>query len=91
MGCVLVLGRLLGVDIRMDSSQCYLSIGVIGGLVMSIYDFGDKYAQTYTEKCSNCGKEHKVSTQRDDCPEYYTSIYVLCNCDKSVRFELPVN
>ena len=55
-----------------------------------MYDFNGEFAQTYSEHCT-CGKEIKVSTQRDDDPEYYIDIYVQCDCGKSVRFCLPVN
>ena len=55
-----------------------------------IYEFGSEYAQTFEEKCS-CGKVILVSTQKDRCPEYYTDIFVKCECGKSVKFELPVN
>ena len=58
--------------------------------MMDLYDFGDECAQTYTKECE-CGKTHEVSTQQDSCPEYYTDIYIKCDCGKSVGFELPVN
>ena len=47
--------------------------------------------QTYTEKCRCCGKEIKVSTQEDNCPEYYTDVFVKCDCGNPVHFCLPVN
>jgi len=52
--------------------------------------FGGRAAQLYTETCE-CGNTIEVSTQKDDEPEYYTSVYVKCACGKSVRFILPVN
>jgi len=55
-----------------------------------MYDFGDEDAQTYKEKCI-CGNEIEVSTQKDECPEYHTTIYVKCSCGESVEFILPVN
>jgi len=55
-----------------------------------MYDFDEECAQTYKEQC-RCGKEVEVSTQTDDRPEYYTDVYVKCECGKSVRFSLPVN
>lgn len=57
---------------------------------MKFYDFGGEYAQTYSETCE-CGRVIEVSTQIDDYPEYYTDIYVKCDCGKSVAFSLPVN
>lgn len=45
----------------------------------------------YAEICPSCKKEHLVETQKDDHPEYYTSIYVKCDCGDFVEFELPVN
>lgn len=56
----------------------------------NMYDFGSEYAQTYKGKCE-CGNEIEVSTQRDDCPEYKTDVFVKCRCGKSVGFLLPVN
>ena len=57
---------------------------------MSLYDFGSEFAQTFKEKCT-CGRLVKVSTQKDNHPEYRTEIYVQCLCGKSVEFSLPVN
>ena len=55
-----------------------------------MYDFGGDSAQTYSESCE-CGRVIEVSTQTDNCPEYYTDVYVKCVCGKSVAFLLPVN
>ena len=55
-----------------------------------MYNFGEEFAQTYKEKCE-CGREIEISTQRDECPEYRTEVYVRCTCGKSVGFLLPVN
>jgi len=55
-----------------------------------MYEFGEECSQTYKETCE-CGKVIEVSTQPDECPEYYTTVYVRCSCGKSVHFELPVN
>jgi hypothetical protein len=55
-----------------------------------MYDFDGEFAQTYTEKC-DCGEVIEVSTRKDECPEYYTEVYVKCKCGKSVSFMLPVN
>ena len=56
-----------------------------------VYDFGSKYAQTYTEVCPGCGKQFQVSAQRDQSPEYITDVFVKCDCGESVQFNLPVN
>ena len=57
---------------------------------MSIYDFGSPWAQTYKERCE-CGRDVEVSTQKNENPEYITSIYVHCVCGRSLPFNLPVN
>jgi hypothetical protein len=44
----------------------------------------------YTNKC-DCGKEIEVRTQEDNNPEYYTDVYVKCDCSLYVLFNLPVN
>ena len=61
-----------------------------GAQAADIHDFGSGYSQTYEKKCE-CGRKVEVSTQKDDSPEYYTSVFVKCMCGKSVGFELPVN
>lgn len=55
-----------------------------------LYNFGSECSQTYKEKCE-CGNEIEVSTQKDECPEYYAEVYVKCKCGKAVEFSLPVN
>lgn len=55
-----------------------------------LYDFESSIQQTYTKQCE-CGEVHEVSTQPDQSPEYYTTIFIKCGCGKSVEFELPVN
>ena len=45
----------------------------------------------YDQRCA-CGKVITVLTQEDDCPEYYTTITVMCQkCGNPVNFDLPVN
>ena len=56
---------------------------------MKIEEIGSWYAK-YEQKC-DCGKKHLILTQKDDRPEYYTEVYVLCDCGEYVNFELPVN
>ncbi len=46
---------------------------------------------SYTKTCSCCDLKHQILTQHDDCPEYYTDIYLQCQCGEYVEFELPVN
>lgn len=57
----------------------------------TMYDFGEEFAQTYKEKCKECGRVTEVSTQRDNHPEYYADVVVRCTCGASVLFNLPVN
>ncbi len=45
----------------------------------------------YTKNCELCGLKLEVFTQADNDPEYYTDIYVRCNCGEYIHFELPVN
>jgi len=49
-----------------------------------------QWNRAYIEKCM-CGKEIQVFTQPDNDPEYYTTIYVKCDCGDFVKFSLPVN
>jgi hypothetical protein len=45
----------------------------------------------YTEICPCCSLEQEILTQRDNFPEYYTEIYLKCQCGQYIEFELPVN
>lgn len=56
-----------------------------------LYVFGSEYAQTYKSPCDKCGREIEVSTQKDNYPEYYSVVYVRCECGGVAKFELPVN
>lgn len=44
----------------------------------------------YHSTCE-CGKNYIVYTQEDRRPEYYTYVYIPCECGEYVRFDLPVN
>lgn len=51
------------------------------------YDFQGEFFKT----CF-CGMKITIFTQRDDNPEYYYGINVVCaSCGKFVEFTLPVN
>ena len=49
------------------------------------------FKQKYTQECPTCTMHVSIITQRDSFPEYYTDIWVVCNCGDKVYFELPVN
>jgi len=49
------------------------------------------YSQEYIKTCSVCDKKHKLLTQKDECPEYYTEISLRCDCGEAINFSLPVN
>lgn len=42
-------------------------------------------------ECETCAATYTVYTQEDDSPEYYTWVYMQCDCGDYVVFELPVN
>lgn len=46
--------------------------------------------EEYIEKCK-CGKSYEVRTQKYDCSEYMTMVYIKCECGNYIEFELPVN
>jgi len=50
---------------------------------------GDRYE--YEEECPCCGLTQQLLTQKDDFPEYYTYVYLRCQCGEYIQFELPVN
>lgn len=41
----------------------------------------------YTEVCKSCNKMHEVLTQADNDPEYYTKVYVKCDCGVEAALE----
>jgi len=47
--------------------------------------------QLYKSNCNSCNKKYEIYTQKDCDPEYYTDIYVKCDCSNLVHFCLPVN
>ena len=49
--------------------------------------------QLYTSSCDKCWEEFTIKTQKDNHPEYYTSVYIQCNiCNEwEALFNLPVN
>jgi rRNA maturation endonuclease Nob1 len=49
------------------------------------------YYVDYKKECENCKKIVTLKTQADECPEYYTTVYILCVCGDYVNFVLPVN
>lgn len=52
--------------------------------------FNSEYDQLYKEQCE-CGAVIEVVTQKDNNPEYYTTVLVKCTCGRYVDFSLPVN
>jgi len=50
-----------------------------------------EFSEEYKKECAHCEEEHIVYTQKDDYPEYYTQVSIVCSCDGIVTFELPVN
>lgn len=50
------------------------------------------WREEYSEKCENCGETHRVLTQPDQHPEYYTEVGIPCRtCGHVIWFDLPVN
>jgi len=57
-----------------------------------LYKFGSGFAETYEQRCPECGRINRLSTQRDNEPEYYTEVWIECGlCYTPLRFDLPVN
>ena len=57
---------------------------------MKFEDITDGCNYEYNESC-DCGKNHCVLTQYGNFSEYYTDVYVKCDCGQYVWFDLPVN
>lgn len=45
----------------------------------------------YKEICKCCGLTITIFAQKDNDPEYYTDLDVVCVCGERVPFSLPVN
>jgi len=45
----------------------------------------------YQKTCDVCDHVINISSQRDNGPEYYTCVYVQCECGNWMEFILPVN
>ncbi len=58
---------------------------------MKISDISEGDKNSYTEICSCCGLHQTILTQKDNYPEYYTCIYLQCQCGEYIEFKLPVN
>lgn len=54
-------------------------------------EFDMTFKQEYTQECPTCNMDMTVITQRDNRPEYYAEIWVVCHCGEKLYFELPVN
>lgn len=44
----------------------------------------------YNFKC-RCGRVYKCLAQVDEEPEYYTALFLRCDCGEYVKMVLPVN
>ncbi len=45
----------------------------------------------YIKECSCCGIKQTILTQDSSSNEYYTEIYLQCQCGEFIEFKLPVN
>lgn len=43
------------------------------------------------EACKGCGHLLRLVSQADDSPEYYSQVFVVCECGELVSFSVPVN
>lgn len=58
---------------------------------MNIEDIPEGLRYPYHALCPCCGITQTMLTQRDNFPEYYTEIYLMCQCGEYLEFNLPVN
>lgn len=58
---------------------------------MKFEELGESDRYSYVKKCPCCELDQVVFTQQDSYPEYYTNIYLRCQCGEYIHFELPVN
>ncbi len=58
---------------------------------MNFEDIPEFDRTIYKKNCECCDMPIIIATQRDSYPEYYTGVYIQCNCGEWLEFELPVN
>lgn len=57
-----------------------------------IKDLESYHQHNIIAECPECGDKYSFYTQRDDCPEYYTDVWVVCkNCRNLIKCIFPVN
>lgn len=59
--------------------------------LIELVAIGDLDTHMYIGHCVHCGEKHKLFTQADNNPEYYTTVRLICDCGHVVSFRLPVN
>ena len=77
-------------EIVMENVRRLQAIEPLDKQSSDMYDFGCEFSQVYKKVCA-CSKEITISSQKDCHPEYYTDIFVKCDCGRSIPFSLPVN
>lgn len=51
-----------------------------------------KYNQhVYQENCDVCSQIINISTKKNDDAEFYTNVYVQCDCGNWIEFEVSIN
>ncbi len=58
---------------------------------MNIEEIQKYFRCFYIKDCDYCGLTQEILTQSDEKPEYWTEIYLNCQCGNYIKFELPVN
>jgi hypothetical protein len=58
---------------------------------MNIDELPEYRRSEYRQECPICSMEMLILSQKDSFPEYYTDIYVMCQCGAFLEFSLPVN
>ena len=58
---------------------------------INIEDIPEGLRVKYIKKCPLCLIENTMLTQHDNDPEYYTEIYLQCQCGNFIEFNLPIN
>ncbi len=58
---------------------------------MKLEDIKGWRTTPYFKKCSCCGLQQTILTQDSNSNEYYTEIYLQCQCGEYIEFILPVN
>lgn len=52
---------------------------------------GREQSGVFEQECQKCGFNHKLFAEEDNDPEYYVTIWTVCQCGDEIEWIIPVN